>query len=61
MSRPTRIALIAGGVYAFAWGAYVLKSAANVDLVAMDAPVVGGHHGWMFPGSDRVVAWLKRR
>ena len=61
MARRARIVLGAVAVYAAIWGAYVVKSAAGVDLVTYDAPLVGGHHGWMFPGSDPVVAWLRRR
>ena len=57
--RPLRVLLILGGVYAFAWGAYVAKSAAGVDLVADDAPLIGGHHGWLFPASDSLVRWMQ--
>ena len=57
--RPLRVLLIVGGVYFLLWGAYVVKSAAGLDLVAYDAPVVGGHHGWMFPGSDSLVRWMQ--
>ncbi len=51
----------AGGIYAATWAFYVVKSTAGFDLIAHDAPVIGGHHGAWFPGSDQVVALLRHR
>lgn len=53
--------LAIAGLYGIAWSMYVLKSAAGVDLIAYDAPVIGGHHGGYFPGSDVAVDWLRHR
>lgn len=41
------------GLYALAWGLYVLKSAVGIDLIA------NRHMGGGFLGSDRAVRWLK--
>ncbi len=59
MRRSLRVLAWTTGLYAVAWVAYVVKSAAGVDLIAYDAPVIGGHHGQYFPGSDTVVDWLR--
>lgn len=59
--RPLFVLAVIVGLYALAWVGYVVKSAAGIDLIAYDAPVVGGHHGAWFPGSDPVVRWLQRR
>ena len=58
-----RPALVLAGIvllYAVAWAVYVAKSAAGYDLVAYDVPLVGGHHGAWFPGSDSLVKWLRQ-
>ena len=54
MRRPIRVALYFVGAYALAWTAYAAKSAAGINVLHD-----GVHHGPLFPGSDRVVTWLR--
>ena len=60
MRRAPLILACVSGAYALGWVAYVAKSAAGIDLIASDTPVIGGHHGGYFPGSDAAVHWLRK-